>query len=352
MLTQNDVAKCESWFEANGLPYFVESGHDAVQRALAPRSVWTWAAVIAGLSVMAGVVVGLWLDSWTEAILAAAAAASLGVFARFVRVFRVVPIARWAARHSWRNRYLLIPLATRALPFLLLFITFLFINTEVWMVASAMDARLLWTCVGIFALIAVAFLQQPFRDEIDRVGTELEGERLVETCAGTPVASAARELQAEPHLAAEMAGIRLPMLQRRNLFLMLFITQAIQVILLAVVVFGFFMVFGAVAIRPVVITAWLGHTPEYLVAQLNLSRELLRVAVFLSAFAGLYFTVQAVIDDTYRREFFSQVSQGLEQAVGVRKVYVAVRAHLAGGGGGAGFIGEVRGGGEADLPDR
>ena len=44
---------------------------------------------------------------------------------------------------------------------------------------------------------------------------------------------------------------------------------------------------------------------------------------------GLYFTVQAVIDDTSRREFFSQVSQGLEQAVGVRKVYVAVRAHLA-----------------------
>jgi hypothetical protein len=52
-------------------------------------------------------------------------------------------------------------------------------------------------------------------------------------------------------------------------------------------------------------------------------------SAFLSAFAGLYFTVQAVIDDTYRREFFSQVSQGLEQAVGVRKVYVAVRAHLA-----------------------
>jgi len=89
-----------------------------------------------------------------------------------------------------------------------------------------------------------------------------------------------------------------------------------------------FVVFGAVAIRPEVVEAWLGHPPTYVVAQLNLSRELLRVAVFLSAFAGLYFTVQAVIDETYRREFFSQVSHGLEQAVGVRKVYVALRAHL------------------------
>ena len=67
----------------------------------------------------------------------------------------------------------------------------------------------------------------------------------------------------------------------------------------------FFMVFGAVAIRPEVVQAWLGHAPTYVVAPLNLSRELLRVAVFLSGFAGLYFTVQAVIDDTYRREFFT-----------------------------------------------
>jgi hypothetical protein len=329
VLTKNDIAKCERWFEDNGLPYFVESGHDAIQRALAPRLVWTWIGAILGLSVVAGVVAGLSQQSWTEAVLASVAVAAVASFARFVKVFRVARIARWAASHSWTNRHLLVPLATRALPFLILFITFLFINTEVWMVASAMDARLLWTCVGIFALIAVGFLQQPFRDEIDRVGTELEGERLVQTCAGTPVASAARELQDEPHLASEMAGIRLPLLQRRNLFLMLFITQAIQVVLLAMVVFVFFMLLGAVAIRPEVVEAWLGHPPTYLVQQLNVSHELLRVAVFLSAFAGLYFTVQAVIDETYRREFFSQVSQGLEQAVGVRKVYVAVRVHLA-----------------------
>lgn len=329
MLTQNDVAKCEGWFENNGLPYFVESRHDAIRRALAPRLVWTWAALVAGLSVLAGVVAGLTLESWIEGILASVATALVVLLLRFIRVFRVARIARWAARHSWTNRQLLVPLATRALPFLLLFITFLFINTEVWMVASAMDARLLWSCVGIFASIAVGFLQQPFREEIDRVGTEVEGDLLVQTCAGTPVASAARELQDEPHLAAEMAGIRLPMLQRSNLFLMLFITQAIQVVLLAMVVFVFFVVFGAVAIRPEVVEAWLGYAPTYVVEQLNLSRELLRVAVFLSAFAGLYFTVQAVIDETYRREFFSQVSQGLEQAVGVRKVYVALRAHLA-----------------------
>ena len=34
MLTTNDVAKCERWFDDNGLPYFVESGHEAIYVAL------------------------------------------------------------------------------------------------------------------------------------------------------------------------------------------------------------------------------------------------------------------------------------------------------------------------------
>jgi hypothetical protein len=50
--------------------------------------------------------------------------------------------------------------------------------------------------------------------------------------------------------------------------------------------------------------------------------------VFLSAFAGLYFTVQAVIDQNYRSAFFSRIEQDLQRAIGVRKVYVALRAHL------------------------
>ena len=177
---------------------------------------------------------------------------------RAVRVFRVGRIGRWALAHAWENRSLIGPLATRALPFLLLFITFLFINTEVWQVSSALPRPLLWACVGIFALLAVAFLAPSFASEIERVGVEVEGERLAATCQGTPVASAAREILSEPHLATEVAGIRLPKLQRRNLMLMLFIAQAIQMLSLVVIVFGFFVVFGSIAIRPSVIEAWVG----------------------------------------------------------------------------------------------
>ena len=57
----------------------------------------------------------------------------------------------------------------------------------------------------------------------------------------------------------------------------------------------------------------------------NVSLALVQVSMFLAAFAGLYFTVSAVTDDTYRQQFFAVVESQLERAVGVRAVYLAAR---------------------------
>ena len=48
--------------------------------------------------------------------------------------------------------------------------------------------------------------------------------------------------------------------------------------------------------------------------------------MFLAAFSGLYFTVSAVTDETYRGQFFTAVMAELERAVAVRAVYRAARA--------------------------
>jgi hypothetical protein len=328
VLTPNDVAKCERWFDDNGLPYFVESGHEAIQGALRPRVVGLWAVLALGPAVAVLVLLLLLDRAVGTAVWAAVLVAATVVLARAVRVFRVALISRWALRHAWANRSLLGPLATRALPFLLLFITFLFINTEVWQVASSLSRPLLWASVAVFAVLAIAFLAPSFASEIERVGGEVEGERLAQVCVDTPVASAAREILAEPHLAEDVAGIRLPTLQRRNLMLMLFVTQAVQMLSLAVVVFAFFVVFGSIAIRPDVIESWVGSAPTYTGPLHLVSDQLFAVAVFLSGFAGLYFTVQAVIDQNYRREFFTRIEDTLQRAIGVRKVYVALRSHL------------------------
>ena len=47
--------------------------------------------------------------------------------------------------------------------------------------------------------------------------------------------------------------------------------------------------------------------------------------MFLAAFSGLYFTVYAVTDETYRDQFFTQLKAELDRAMGVRTVYLAAR---------------------------
>ena len=106
--------------------------------------------------------------------------------------------------------------------------------------------------------------------------------------------------------------------------LVLLITQAIQVLLLSVAVWIFFLVFGTVAINDAVIESWVGEAPHYLFGTHLVSRELVQVSTFLAAFAGLYFTVYAVTDTNYRRQFFTAIRRELERAVSVRLVYRAL----------------------------
>jgi hypothetical protein len=69
-----------------------------------------------------------------------------------------------------------------------------------------------------------------------------------------------------------------------------------------------------------VMEAW-QTDPEF-----NTSRALVQVSTFLAAFSGLYLTVSTVTDEAYRAQFFGSVMRELERAVGVRAVYLALRA--------------------------
>ena len=154
-----DVLKAtDQWFYAHGLPYFVQAEQREVDEALGRGRLTT----LAGGAVLAAAVVGGGLG-WlardvSVGVLAAMVTVGAVLLAYAVVELRIWPIFIWALRRTFSSLRLVFPLATRALPLLLLFITFLFINAEVWEVASKMDGALLWVVVLLFSGLAVVFL--------------------------------------------------------------------------------------------------------------------------------------------------------------------------------------------------
>lgn len=316
------LAEIETWFDDHGLPYFAAGRAEAVATWLNSVRILIFLVLDIAGSVAIGLGVFALGGSPGSSVLMALIAGVLALGAYGGSLLRWNVIARWAIRESSDSIGLLFPLVTRALPLLLLFVTFLFINAEVWQVASGLNGALLWTTVLLFAGIAIAFLLVRLPDEVRRVEQDVSVMRLAEVCAGTPAEQIATEL-------AEVETVRaLPRWPRTNLVLVMLFSQAMQVLLLSAMVFAFFLVFGIVAVGEDVITSWIGHQPHVIGPQLwnlpPLTEELIHVALFLAAFSGLYFTVYAVTDVTYRTQFFARIDDDLERAIAVHAAYGAL----------------------------
>ena len=305
----------EQWFLRHGLPYFVESERLAVKRGLSRARLLPVGGAALLLGLAAGVALGL-LVRLSVGLLGGLLAAGVVLALYAGTTLRLRVIARWAVGRTLRSVGMMFPLVTRALPLLLLFVTFLFINTEVWMVANSLDPGVLALAVLLFAAMAVAFLLVRLPEEMDRVDDDTDPGRLAARCQGTPLEASAAEVF-DDRDEDELAGIvEVGGLQKWNLVLVLLVSQFVQVLLLSVAVLLFFLVFGNVIMQPEVVQTWLGKD-----VYTNVTDPLVKVSVFLAAFSGLYFTVYAVTDDTYRQQFFTSVTRELERAVAVRAVY-------------------------------
>jgi hypothetical protein len=313
------LAATDTWFLAHGLSYFVPECRADVRNALRLKRTVPLVLVVALLAAGAGVALAWVSDEFSAApatlvLLGLLAAAWYALTALHAR-----QIVTWAlARTAGSLRHVL-PNTTRALPLLLLAITFLFINTEMWQVGSTVAVGTLWLIVVLFALIAVGFLMVRLPEEVDRADDAVDDALLLRACAGTPLEDECRRLVEDPELDpaayAEVTGF-----ERWNLILVLMVVQLAQVVLLSASVFAFLMVFGSLTMTPAVMDAWLLPT------SIPASAALVQVSVFLAAFSGLYLTVSTMTDEAYRTQFFGGVTRELERAVGVRAVYLALRA--------------------------
>jgi len=240
----------------------------------------------------------------------------------------VASLVLWAVERAVPRTTELFRLVTRGLPLLLLLVTFLFINTEAWQVASSLDRTRLWLVVSFFAVIILAFLAVRLPDEVGQMTVDLDESALSLACDGTPLEPGLRRLQ---EVGNDLARHPLSRRERLNAVLVLVFSQATQVALLAVVVWLFFVAFVSLAIGDDVIESWVGAAPTpgtlfgvRLPSWLPVSNELIQVSVVIAAFGALNFAVAAVTDDRYRGDFFHEVLEDLRRLLVVREVYLNV----------------------------
>jgi hypothetical protein len=318
------IAATEAWFLAHGLTYFVPEKRAAVRASMRARRVLPFLALVLLLATGAGGLLAWFADQLTLGPATLASLLGLAALGYALTALEAAPIVRWALGRTFESMRTLLPMTTRALPLLLLFITFLFINTEVWQVASNLTVGQLWLAVLLFTGLALGFLLVRLPEEVDRTDDDVDDALLLKACRGTPLADAAEELvadeSADPAAHAEVTG-----LERWNLVLVLVIVQAVQVLLVALSVFLFLMVFGSLIMTEPVMGAWLTSPTHSVPGFDSVSVALVQVSVFLASFSGLYLTVSTVTDEAYRAQFFGSVVQELERAVGVRAVYLTLR---------------------------
>jgi hypothetical protein len=179
----------------------------------------------------------------------------------------------------------------------------------------------------MFLAIGVGFLLTRLPRELDRLATFADADELRGEVVDTPAAGLAAVLVDE-----DCAPEPLSRRQRGNVVLVALFSQGIQVVLVTLLLGGFFVVFGLLTITPEVIESWLGHSGDVLATftvadrEVQLTAELLKISAFLAAFSGLYFTVVLVTDATYREEFFDEILAELRQTFAVRAAYLRARS--------------------------
>ncbi len=261
------------------------------------------------------------LGQWGDSFQAFSEGVAVLVVIYLATSYAVVPLLGWAWGRATAQLVLFLNTVVRVLPLLLLVITFLFVNAEVWQVAGRLDGIPYVVVVAMFVGLGVVFVLSRVPALLDGLSSFADRSELEPLLTDTPAA----------RLRTGNAALLVPPLRRRerlNIGLAAVFSQAMQITLVAVAVFGFFVVFGWLAIPPDTTESWTGTAPHVLLGrgETVVTEELLRVAGFLAAFTGMYFTVVLSTDATYREEFADDVAPQIRQALAVRAVYLAQRA--------------------------
>ncbi len=241
----------------------------------------------------------------------------------------IIPMMRWSVGQVWAQINDIANLAMKSLPILLIFSAFIFLNAEMWQVANDFEMPYFLCVLGVVLAIGTAFVMLSVRRITVDLARFSRWSDVRPYCDDTPVVDVVPGDDEAPPNA--------PALGRRaewNVALLLFVSQAIQILLVALVITGFYLLFGLLTVREDTLLQWttltdetlgndtyLGSPWSVLGAELVFTRQLVLVAAFIGLMSGLQFAVQVVTDDTYRSEYAEGMTAEIREALAVRAVY-------------------------------
>lgn len=264
------------------------------------------------------------LDGFLQAVLGPLV---LLVLVYVVTRWTLVALTGWALRWTFAQLGELGQLVTRVLPLMLLVVTFLYLSPGVWQAMGSSPNATVAGALLVLAVVAVLFVITRARRELAKVDQSTGRDGVIAASAGTPLEPGVSDLP-DLDLVVPMAPR-----QRVNLLLVMAVAQLVQVSLIGLVVWAFFVIFGYVAIRVEVQVQWLAglgdpHVMSPTYDGHAVTGASMRVAAFLGGFAAFYATVYAATDRLYRKHFAERITLDLERALAVRRAYLSARRTL------------------------
>jgi hypothetical protein len=263
---------------------------------------------------------------WGSAIVTVVTNLVILALTYFVLSYGVFPTMRWAAGETIRELYAVIGLFVRALPLLVLFVTFTFLQNEAWQITASLHGVFYLIVLLVFPMVGLLFAALRLRREVGVLSDFESWGVVIDRVRGTPAEPLAEQTARPPDDP--------PPLSRRqwgNVGLVVLFSQGLQVFFISLLVFLFLFLFGVLVCTAPIVTSFIAEPPHVLATldlwgrQMIISEELLRVSGFLAVFSGFYFGVSVLTDDTYRDEFLAEVVEELRRSLAVRTVYLAAR---------------------------
>ncbi len=240
----------------------------------------------------------------------------------------VFSMLRWGLVAMWHQITGILQLLGRVLPLMLLFSAFLFLNAEIWQVVNDLPILFFAGIALALAFIGLVFLVGSMTGAIAELRffdswTEVDRE-----LASTPL---------EDCNAADFAGApeRVPLSRaaRLNLTLRVVVGLSAQVLLVTLLIFGFYVAFGLVTVRQDTILQWttLDSISSITLSSFSIGDETivltalhLVTAGIVASFSGLQFAVSLVTDENYRAEFVEESNAEVRAALAVRAAYLGL----------------------------